>query len=109
MAYYDRYEKFRDGNQFKVVPGITIPYSGSDLYITYHKDTMRMDMLSYKYYNDPNFGWLIMMANPHLGSLEFSIPDLSTLRIPYPLQTAIKAYETAINRNIVENENMNYT
>lgn len=103
MAYYDRYGKFREGNEFKVVPGLTIPFSSSDLYITFHKDTMRMDMLSYKYYNDPNYGWLIMMANPHLGSLEFSIPDLSTLRIPYPLQNALKGYEQAISSYNREN------
>lgn len=108
MTYYDRYQKFRDGNQFKLVPSLTIPYSDGDLYITYDRDTMRMDTLSYKYYGDPNYGWLIMQANPHLGSLEYMIPDKSTMRIPYPLSTAIKGYESAISNYIRENEDISY-
>ena len=64
------------------------------------KGSMRMDTLSYKYYNDANYGWLIMMANPSYGSLEYSIPDGVVLRIPYPLNTAINRYENAINNYI---------
>lgn len=107
MEYYDRYKAFRNGNEFKIVPALKIPYSDSDLYITYDRDSMRMDTLSYKYYGDPNYGWLILQANPHLGSMEFEIPNRSTMRIPYPLATAIQGYEQAINDEIVENHDKN--
>ena len=55
-----------------------------------------MDTLSYKYYGDSNYGWLIMQANPKYGSLEFLIPNGVTLRIPYPLNTAKTRYESGI-------------
>lgn len=96
MDYYNRYSKFTiDGNN-KIVPFIRIPRIGSDLIITFDKSKMRMDMLSYKYYGDANYGWLIMLANPQYGSMEFSIPDMVDLRIPYPLQTALNRYENSI-------------
>jgi hypothetical protein len=59
---------------------------------------MRMDLLSYQYYNDPNFGWLILQANPQYGSLEYMIEDGVKLRIPYPLDTALQGYENEINK-----------
>ena len=43
-------------------------------------------------FNDPNYDWLIMQANPQYGSLEFNIPDGARLRIPYPLDTVIARY-----------------
>ena len=58
---------------------------------------MRLDSLSYKYYGDANFGWLLMMANPQYGSMEFDIPDRVIFRIPYPLDSAILRYETKVN------------
>lgn len=63
----------------------------------------KMDTLSYKYYGDANYGWLIMQANPQYGSMEFSIPDGVPLRIPYPLSTAKTRYEEGIQK--YKNEN----
>ena len=102
-SYYDRYNKFRENNIIKVVPFISMPIETNDIYITYNKNTMRMDTLSYKYYNDPNYGWLIMQSNPEYGSMEYSIPDGVTLRIPYPLSSAINRYEEGINKYYNEN------
>ena len=65
-----------------------------------------MDNLSYRYYNDPNYGWLILQANPHLPSMEFNIPDGVILRIPYPLTTALKGYEKSVNKINKETENI---
>lgn len=96
MAYYDRYKEFRQDGDIEVLPFIPIDRDGSDLYITYDKSKMRFDNLSYKYYGDPNYGWLILQANPQFGGWEFSIPDKVTLRIPYPLQTALTRYERNI-------------
>lgn len=104
MDYYDRYEKFRVDGEIKFVPFIEIEIYTTDLFITFNKSTMRMDTLSYKYYGDPNYGWLILQANPKYGSMEFSIPDGVTLRIPYPLETAKTRYETGIENYQNENE-----
>lgn len=97
MGYYDRYNKFRSGGTVKLMPYIKIPQSTGDIYITFNKSAMRMDSLSYKYYGDANYGWLILMANPELGGYEYSIEDGATLRIPYPLPTAINLFEAAVN------------
>ena len=76
---------------------IEIDVSATDINITFNKSTMRMDTLSYKYYGDPNYGWLIMQANPQYGSLEFNIPDGSEIRIPYPLNNSLKDYQKSID------------
>lgn len=96
-SYYDRYSKFKDDGKNQIVPFIKIETNSTDITVIYHKDSMRMDTLSYKYYGDANYGWLIMLANPKFGSLEYSIPDNAVLRIPYPLATAISRYENAVD------------
>lgn len=60
-------------------------------------------MLSYKYYGDANYGWLILQANPSLGSMEFNIPDNASIRIPYPLNDALKRYEASVANYNAEN------
>ena len=54
-------------------------------------------LISYDYYGDPNYDWLIMMANPEFGSLEYEIPDNTQLRIPYPLDVTMEDYYNQIN------------
>lgn len=98
MDYYDRYSRFREDGNIKIVPFLKIDEYDTDIAITFNKRTMRMDTLSYKYYGDANYGWLIMQANPQYGSMEFSIPDGVSLRIPYPLNTAKTRYENAIQK-----------
>ena len=44
-----------------------------------------------------------MQANPQYSSMEFSIPDGVSLRIPYPLSTAKTRYEEGIQK--YKNEN----
>ena len=96
MAYYDRYAKFRSDGKVGLVPFIEIEKEGSDLYIVFDKSTMRFDSLSYKYYGDADYAWLILQANPHIGGYEYSVFDGTVLRIPYPLSSAINRYEKAI-------------
>ena len=93
---YSRYKSFIVNGAFKRVPFIKIPKRSSDIYVYYEVGVTRLDLLSYQYYNDPNYGWLILQANPHAGSLEFNIEDGTKLRIPYPLETAIQLYESEI-------------
>lgn len=96
MDYYDRYSAFRKGGVVERVPFLPIPLSDSDLLIRYDKSKMRFDNLSYKYYGDANYAWLILQANPNLGGYEFNIPDGVNLRIPYPLNTALRRYENSV-------------
>jgi len=104
-SYYDRYQNFRFNNQVKVLPFIKIPTFPNDILVEYTERT-RLDILSNNYYGSPYYGWLIMQANPIYGGLEFDIPEGTTIRIPYPLTSALQAYQRAItNYNVLYNIN----
>lgn len=96
IKYYDRYKRFKNNGNCRIVPLINIPLYDTDLFITFNKSTMRLDNLSYKYYSSPDYAWLIMLANPSLGSLEYMIEDGVTMRIPYPLDIALSRYESEV-------------
>lgn len=98
MSTYDRYDSFREDGEIKIVPFIPIPIKSTDINVIYHKNKSRLDLISYQYYGNANYGWLIMQANPSLGSMEFEIPDGSLLRIPYPLELTIERYIADINQ-----------
>lgn len=92
MNDFDRYSLFKSDGKFKTVPFIKIRKKNSDIFIKYKKNKTRLDKLSYDYYNDPNYGWLIMQANPEYGSIENLIPNEVLLRIPFPLEETINDY-----------------
>lgn len=94
---YDRYSKFRKDGEILHVPFIPITQKNTDIYTYYQAGKTRLDNLSYQYYGDPNYDWLIMQANPTVGSLEYQIPDGSKLRIPYPLESTLVNYNTAVD------------
>lgn len=95
---YDRYDLFRKDGKIEIVPFIKIPKKSSDINIVYKKNETRLDLVSYKYYGNPDYAWLIMQANPSLGSMEYDIPDGSTIRVPYPLDLTIENYIMAVNQ-----------
>lgn len=95
---YDRYTKFRMNGDTLFPPFIRIPVKESDFYEIYERGKTRLDILSYNYYKDPDYAWLIMQANPEYGSLEFMIPDKAQIRIPYPLNVTISQYEQDIEK-----------
>jgi hypothetical protein len=94
----NRYKSFIVDGAYKKIPFIEIPTSDSDFYVYYEVGKTRLDLLSYQYYGDPNYGWLILQANPEVGSLEFRIADKERLRIPYPLENALQGYENNIKK-----------
>ena len=94
--YYDRYSTFKVNGDMKPVPGITIPKSDSDKVAIYKQGLSRLDKLSNLYYLNPYSGWLIMLANPQAGSIEFEIPDNFMLRIPFPLIGSLQDYKRAV-------------
>jgi len=99
-----RYKYFIENGTIDLVPFISIPLKNSDYYVYYEIGKTRLDLLSYQYYNDPNYDWLIMQANPQYGSLEFNIPDGVELRIPYPLDITINDYQKSIEEYYKYNE-----
>lgn len=94
--YFDRYQYFvKDGN-FRIIPGIEIPIKGSDKYIQYKKGKDRLDKISQEYYGSPTFSWLILLANPLAGSVEFLIPDNFYIRVPFPLLDTLQDYKNGV-------------
>lgn len=95
--YFDRYQYFEEDGNFKIVPGIDLPIKSGDKYIQYKKGKDRLDKLSDEYYSSPSFGWIILVANPLAGSIEFEIPDGFLLRIPFPLIPSLQDYRRCVD------------
>lgn len=95
---YSRYERFIDGGNVRHVPFVNIPKKDSDKYVEYDPKSNRLDLLSYQYYDDPNYGWLILQANPELGSMEYMIRRNTVVRVPYPLEDTLIRYASDIDR-----------
>jgi hypothetical protein len=94
--YFDRYQFFIEEGNFKIVPGIEMPIKGTDKYLNYKKGKTRLDKVSQDFYGTPVFGWLILQANPQVGSIEFEIPDNTILRIPFPLTSSLQDYKRGV-------------
>jgi hypothetical protein len=95
--YFDRYSKFRIDNSIEMVPFIDIRKKDTDIFTEYVKGQSRLDNISFEYYGDPNYGWLILQANAEYGSMEYNIPDRSILRIPFPLDLTLAEYKQDID------------
>lgn len=95
--YFDRYQYFEQDGNFRIVPGIELPIKSTDKYIFYKVGRTRFDKISQDYYSTPIFGWLILLANPSLGGLEFEIPDNSLIRIPFPLINTLQDYKREVD------------
>lgn len=98
MRYFDRYNEFRFNGSMKPIPGIKLPENSGDKSIVYKVGQTRLDKISDTYYNNPYCGWLIMLANPQFGGLEFTIPDQSVIRVPFPMESAINRYIQEVNK-----------
>ena len=97
---FDRYSRFRIDGKITKAPIVSLTEKSSDRFEIYKAWITRLDNLSYMYYGDPNYDWLIMTANKQYGSLEFEIPDGATLRIPWPLSLTLEDYNNQIERYI---------
>jgi hypothetical protein len=95
---YNRYAKSSGNGRTELLPFTTIDRNRTDRYETYRSGITRMDLVSFKYYGDPSWDWLIMMANPDVAGIEFDIPDGTLLRIPYPLESAVRSFENRLER-----------
>ena len=96
--YFDRYQYFEDDDgSFTIVPGVEVPIKSTDKYIQFRRNRARLDKMSQEYYDTPLFGWLILLANPLAGSVEYLIPDNYLLRVPFPLIPSLQDYKKAVD------------
>lgn len=100
VSYFDRYKRFRDNGSVRTIPGIKLLPKSTDKQVVYKKNKSRMDILSLEYYNSPFFGFLIMLANPQFGGLEFNISDGEIIRIPFPLESSLEQYNSEVEKHI---------
>lgn len=98
--YYDRYKRFKENNKCFILPFIPIGEFEDDKRIIFKLGSTRLDKVSNDYYGHPYYGWLIMAANPQFGGLEFLIPDREVIRIPFPLESALKEYDDKVTQHI---------
>ena len=96
ISYYNRYKGFNIDGEFTPLPFITINPKRSDKTVVYKTDRDRLDKMSQKYYNNPYYGWLILLANPQHGGLETNIPYGSILSVPFPLNATLQEYQGQI-------------
>lgn len=95
---YDRYNRFRVNGKISVPAQVKIAPKSTDYFETYNRGSSRLDLISYKYYNDPGYDWLILMANPEVGDLEYLIPNGTLLRIPFPLDITLENFNKQIDK-----------
>lgn len=102
--YKNRYEGLKvNSDGYKLVPGIFLNVKSTDILITHKRGRIKFDELSQKYYGNPQYGWVIMLANSRIASLEWDIADNSVIIIPFPLLEHLNDY----NRKIEQYNNLN--
>lgn len=94
---YNRYSKLNINGKIRMMPPIKLSEKATDLYETYERNMSRLDSLSYKYYNDPNYDWIILLANQDIADMEYDIPDNTVIRIPYPLSITLDEVNNKID------------
>lgn len=94
--YFNRYYNFVINGEQTTVPFVKLKPKPSDRKYFYMKNVSRLDKISQEIYGSPYFGWLIMLANPSYGGLEWNIPNGSLLIVPYPLIASIQDYEASL-------------
>lgn len=95
---YNRYIDVNDDGSKKFLPFIKLSEKSSDIFVNFNHINGRLDKLSFKYYGDPTYGWLILQANPKLHSLSYGIENSGQIRIPFPLNETIQEYNEKYNR-----------
>jgi len=95
-SYYNRYNQFTNNGNGVTVPYVHLPEKETDLFVVYKVGRSRMDKVSQDKYGTPYFGWLILLANPEYGGLEWNIPDNASIRVPYPLDQSMSDYKAVM-------------
>ena len=98
--YFDRYEDFKINGEVKPIPGIPIPFKPTDKQVIYKLGLTRLDKVSQTYYGNPYHGFLILLANPQFGGMEFDIPDRAIIRVPFPFNETLEQYENSVSTHL---------
>jgi hypothetical protein len=93
---YDRYAilKNSDGT-IESMPFVNLPINSTDKYEYWNTNYSRLDKISQKYYGNPFYDFMVLLANPMYNS-EYDIPDGTLIRIPFNLNKAIADYEAIL-------------
>ena len=89
---YDFFKLVREGSRTFNLPKIKLSPSNSDKFELYVLGKTRFDILAYKYYGDASLRDFILLGNPEYID-EWSIPDGTKIRIPFPKSRCIEEYE----------------
>lgn len=85
---FGKLEYSRYSNIKSIFPFIEIELRSTDKKEKWDSNS-KMSNLSAKYYGDPRYGWIIMLANPQY-SLEFDIEVGTIIRVPLPFKEVLK-------------------
>ena len=96
--YFDRYKNFKVNGTYKPLPFVKIEPKSSDKTVVYKSQVSRLDKFSQIYYDNPFYGWLILLANPQYGGVEENIPNNEIIRIPFPLNDSLQQYITEVDK-----------
>ncbi len=96
--YYDRYKNIKVDGSYKPLPFISIKPKPTDKTVVYETNVSRLDKFSQKYYDNPLYGWLIMLANPQYGGVEENIQNNEIIRIPFPLNDSLQQYVSEVEK-----------
>jgi hypothetical protein len=99
-SYFNRYKKLNNDSGVISPPFIKLDEKSSDQMVIYNTTRTRLDKLSQEYYGAPYYSWLILLANPEFGGLEWNIKEGQAVRIPYPLDATIIEYERKIRQRL---------
>ena len=97
--YYNRYNDFIINGQQTIVPYVKMTQKTTDKKYIYRVGQSRLDKVSQQLYGTPYFGWLILIANPLFGGLEWNISDGSVLTIPFPLVASLQDYNNQLENH----------
>ena len=67
----------------------------SDIILNYN-DPDRLDLMSMRYYNTPNYWWILLAANEF--DFEYDIPSGEVMRVPMPLAKVLEDVEASLVR-----------
>lgn len=99
-SYFNRYKKLNNDQTIISPPFVKLDEKSTDTMVIYKINKTRLDKLSQEYYGVPYYSWLILMANPEFGGLEWNIKDGQAVRIPLPLDSTLSEYDRKISQRL---------
>jgi hypothetical protein len=99
-TYFNRYKKLNNDEVTISPPFVKLDEKGTDSMVIYDARKSRLDKISQEFYGVPYYGFLILLANPEFGGLEWNIKDGQAIRIPLPLDVTLREYDRKIMQRL---------